>query len=183
MTTLVEHYEVAHARDIAECLSISLPAASWRSPDGVSWTPQSVLCPWQPRTSDHWAWLRLHAWVLCGDVEVRHIELPSPLLIHDRSEAAWRYVRSLGGVVEDGPGGPGVTFGRVDLVLCGNDDGDPMLVEFGTCSPLKFVLNLGTSIDTDWMIVPFHCPFAFVFRATRQLFTLPVVLRYEDVHK
>lgn len=163
----IEAFELAHKDELLVASRQTLPRASWRTPDGTLWAPQAVLRGWTSRLSDSWAWLRLHAWIAAGDVSVTHIDLPCALRMHSSADPAWRFVAMLGD--EPAERLPLATFGAADLAIP-YDDGKPaMLVELGTCAPVKFVLNLGTTERVPHMIVPYGIPYGFVFVADRLL--------------
>lgn len=162
--TLLDQFEQTHAGTFARFATFLLPSSSWRTPDGRNWVPQDVLRAWgSARVSDRWAFVMLHTWIVQKRVTVEHAELPAPLRWHDETDPAWAAI-----VREYGPGvtEPFATFGRADLACEGKDGTEPLLmVEFGTCAPAKFVLNLGLSTpSTHWMIVSYGAPYAFVFR-------------------
>ena len=147
----------------------TFPGPAWKTPDGHAWTPQEVLVAWGgPRVSDAWACTMLASWVQSGKVTVFHVELPEPLSCHDPNEPAWRFVTELG---SDSEREVTVMWGRADLAVEFPDEKGPLFVEFGTCPPGKFVLNLGTT-GNDQMIVPYGCPYGFIFRPKREFMPL-----------
>jgi hypothetical protein len=179
--SLIETFEHSHLREFAEYESVALPEKTWRTPDHRWWTPQSVLKGWGSRISDHWAWITLHCWIVEKRVMVMHVELPGPLGCHMPDDPTWAFV--------DRRYGPGETeplahpIGRADLACYDDRDKILLMIEFGTCAPAKFILNLGHSCcpvgnshplylveGTHWMIVPYGCAYAFVFIAAEQLF-------------
>lgn len=156
---LIEAFERGHINAFAEVAKTVLPKVSWCTPDKTRWTPQKILHAWGPgRMSDHWAYLILHRWVASNKVEVAHVDLPSPLRFHNPTDEAWRYIEKTYGGGEDSRE-PEALIGRADLACAGTPT---LMVEFGTCAPVKFVLNLGLS-DAHWMLVPYECKYAFVF--------------------
>jgi hypothetical protein len=150
--------------DVLACTTWPEPA--WTTPDGKHWAPQDVLVAWGgAHVSDRWACSMLARWVRAKRVLVRHLELPQPLTIHSPEDPTWKYVASIGDntVLE-----PDIPFGRADLGIYWNDDDGPnLLVEFGTCLPGKFLFNVGSCYVSDWAIVPYHCPYGFVFSVQR----------------
>lgn len=157
----------------------SFPTAAWKTPDGRSWTPQEVLVAWSGRRiSDLWACSLLASWIRTGRVEVFHITLPEPLKAHDPKEPAWSFIEALG---HDAEREVNVLFGRADLAInFSNDDKGTLFVEFGTCPPGKFVLNLG-QMANDLMIVPYNCPYAFIFRPKREFVPLMPMPEIEEL--
>jgi hypothetical protein len=155
---LIDTYEEKHMATIARALTSPQPKQSWRTPDGRWWTPRSVLQGYHPRISDAWAWLLIHYWVVSEELKVLHFDLPSPLYRHSTDEPAWTAIEA-----EFGPGElePEAVVGRADAIYEG-----PLFVEFGSCPPIKFALNLMLSDETHWMIVPYSCKYAFVFVPT-----------------
>jgi len=168
--SLMEDFERSHLRTFAEYEDIPLPKRTWRTPDGQWWTPQSILEGWQRRISDHWAWLTLHCWIVQDDVDVTHVELPAPLRRHEPIDPAWTYVDQLYGPgIREADAHP---LGRADLLFPGEGGEPSLMVEFGTCAPAKFTINLGSSSTyTHWMSVPYGCEYGFVFTARRALLT------------
>jgi len=170
---LIDTFEHARLREFAEYESITLPKKTWQTPDHCWWTPQSVLKGWGSRISDHWAWITLHCWIVEKRVTVMHVELPSPLRRHTPDDPAWAFI--------DWQYGPGEVeplaypIGLADLACQNNRDEPLLMIEFGTCAPVKFILNLGHAFcdiqSTHWMIVPYGCAYAFVFIPEAQLFT------------
>jgi hypothetical protein len=169
--TLIDDFERAHLREFAECGNLALPKKTWRTPDGRWWTPQAVLKGWRPRLSDQWACLALHYWVVKGQVSTQHVELPNPLGWHAPDDPAWAYIEQRYGSIDP----LAYPFGRADLACPHESDEAALMVEFGSCAPVKFVLNLGHSFapiaNTHWMIVPYGCNYAFAFVPKSQLFT------------
>lgn len=166
--SLIEAFERSHLLQFARYEQIPLPKRTWRTPGGRWWTPQEALNGWQSRISDHWSWVTLHYWIVKDEVDVSHVELPTGLQRHSPEDPAWAFI--------DRTFGPGVRepwthpLGRADLFCPSpNPDRSGLTVEFGTCTPAKFVINLGWTSERPWMIVPYDEPFAFVFEAKRQL--------------
>jgi hypothetical protein len=159
MTRSLDDFEARSARHIAAFIEMPMPLATWQTPDGKIWTPQQVLQGWSRRSSDHWAWRTLHAWIMKDAVTIRHVELPRAY--QKPGDEAWQFVGSLGnGTFEREPHG---AMGRGDMLVNYDDDGLGLFVEFGTCAPAKFVFNLGTT-GNDWMLVPGgKCGYGFVF--------------------
>ena len=159
MTRVLDDFEERSARYIATFIEMPMPLATWKTPDGQIWTPQQVLQGWSRRSSDHWAWRMLHAWIMKGAVTVRHVELP--VEYQRPGDEAWQFISKLGdGTFEREP--HGVT-GRGDMLVHYDACDQGLFVEFGTCTPAKFVLNLGVT-GNDWMIVPGgKCGYGFVF--------------------
>ena len=144
--------------DVLACTS--WPDFAWTTPDGKRWAPQDVLQGWGGgHISDRWACSTLARWVREKRVVVEHIELPEPLTRHNPEDPAWKVVSALGdsAILE-----PDSWYGRADLGVCNGGLID-LLVEFGTCFPGKFLLNVGSGFVCDWGIVPYHCPYGFVF--------------------
>jgi hypothetical protein len=154
---LIDTIERTNLQELAAYADVPLPKRTWRTPDRRWWTPQMVLSGWRKRISDHWAWLALHTWVVEGQVVVRHLELPTPLNKHSASDPAWAFIDQHYGPGESTP----LTHpaGQADLACRGGK----IIVEFGTCAPVRFVLNLGCSANVHWMLVPYGCDYAFVF--------------------
>lgn len=140
-----------------------MPLATWKTPDGKIWTPQQVLQGWSRRSSDRWAWQTLHNWVVNDAVIVRHVELP--VEYQRPGDEAWQFISKLGnGDFEREPLG---LMGRADMVVYFDTDDPGLFVEFGTCTPAKFVFNLGATGE-DWMLVPRGpCTYGFVFTPLR----------------
>jgi len=163
-------------RDLIEPAALlPSPRNTWRTPDGKNWAPQDVLIGWEPAPSDHWACLTLHSWIKSDLVEVQHLEVPQPLKRHSPDDPTWAFIASIGNspsTSEDLE--PDAWIGRADLAVS-FDSGPPVLVEFGGCSPAKMVLNIGSGYARDWMIVPYRCEYAFVFRARRE--SMPLIRR------
>jgi hypothetical protein len=168
MASMLDAFERARLREFAEYEAVTLPKKTWRTPNGQWWTPQSVLKGWRPRISDHWAWVTLHAWIVWDKVTVAHVELPEPLVAHRPEDEAWAFIDYVFGPGELEPLAHPV--GRADLYCDGEEGQAPLMVEFGTCAPVKFLLNLGHNYLTHWMLVPYSCPYAFVFVAAESLF-------------
>lgn len=167
MSSTLDIFERARLREFADYEAITLPKQTWQTPDRQWWTPQTVLKGWRPRISDHWAWVTLHAWVVADEVTVMHVELPEPLVNHQPTDEAWSFIDYVFGPGEMEP--LAYPIGRADLFCDGDETQAPLMVEFGTCAPVKFVLNLGHNWCTHWMLVPYGCPYAFVFVATSGL--------------
>lgn len=117
------------------------------------------------------------AWVQLDRVEVFHLTLPEPLTSHDPRDPAWEFVAALG---KDSEREVTVLFGRADLAVNFSDAKGTLFVEFGTCVPGKFVLNLGQMLN-DQMIVPYNCPFAFIFRPKREFMPLMRMPEIEEL--
>jgi hypothetical protein len=159
MTRSLDDFEVRSAQRIAAFIEMPMPLATWQTPDGKIWTPQQVLRGWSGRSSDHWAWRVLHAWIMKDAVAVQHVELP--VGYQQPGDAAWQFVSKLGnGTFEREPHG---AMGRADMLVHYDEDDLGLFVEFGTCTPAKFVFNLGVTVN-DWMLVPGgQCSYGFVF--------------------
>jgi len=158
--------------------AITFPGVTWKTPDGRGWKPQEVFIPWgERRLSDPWACSLLAAWVQADRVEVFHLPLPQPLTCHDPREPAWRFVAALGNSSEREIN---TLFGRADLAIDFPDEKATLFVEFGTCAPGKFVLNLGQMLN-DQMIVPYNCPYAFIFRPRREFMPLMRMSEIEEL--
>lgn len=164
---LIDTFEEANAAELIRAAQLPLPKSTWKTPDGKSWAPQDVLRGWGPkRASDRWAFWKLHIAVTVRKTrEVKHIELATPLRYHNSSDLAWQQIAAL--APHNGPTDPEPDgwLGRADLALDYEDDAAPCLVEFGTCTPAKFTINVDLTRN-DWMIVPYNCPYAFVFIRT-----------------
>jgi hypothetical protein len=165
--TLIDTFERAHRRELASYGQLPFPSQTLVTPDNQTWTPQSVLRGWRGgRISDRWAWAVLHAWVIRDEVTVDHLELPTKLVNHDPKDKAWSFIEGLfGPSIEEPLAHP---IGRADLA-CGKHGESTLMIEFGTCTPAKFVINLGCSPSTHWMLVPYDSLYAFVFCPRRQL--------------
>jgi len=163
MTQSLDDFEEHRAQLIAAFIEMPMPLATWKTPNGKIWTPQQVLQGWAPRFSDHWAWRTLHAWIMKDDVAVRHVELP--VAYQQPDDEAWQFVTKLGnGNFELEPHG---AMGRGDMLVHYDSDELGLFVEFGTCTPAKFVFNLGAT-GNDWMLVPGgRCSYGFVFTPLR----------------
>jgi hypothetical protein len=159
MTRSLDDFEVRSARHIAAFIEMPRPEATWKTPDGKIWTPQQVLQGWSRRSSDHWAWQMLHAWIMRDAVAVHHVDLP--FAYQQPGDKTWQFVSKLGnGTFEHEPHG---AMGRGDMLVHYDDDDLGLFVEFGTCTPAKFVFNLGMT-GNDWMLVPGgQCLYGFVF--------------------
>jgi len=168
---LLENFERAHLKEFADAESIGpLKVPSVKTPDGRPWMLNEIVVGWQPRISDHWALTLLHAWIVYKLVKVCHVELPCELRAsRNVDDPARAFIES-----EFGPGEREpchFLIGRADFCSEGQDDDRPLLVEFGTCAPAKFVINLGMEL-CDHMIVPYNSKYAFVFIPTKQLISL-----------
>jgi hypothetical protein len=150
--------------DVRACTS--WPEYVWLTPDGQHWAPQDILQGWGgAHISDRWACSTLASWVLQKLVSVKHLELPEPLTRHHPDDPAWKAVAALGRSTTLEPDS---WFGRADLGVYWDDDDAPnLLVEFGTCFPGKFLLNVGSCYIADWGIVPYQCKYGFVFSVKR----------------
>ncbi len=180
MPRSLDDFEARNARCIAAFIEMPMPTATWQTPSGKIWTPQQVLQGWTRRSSDHWAWHTLHAWIMKDAVVVHHVELPGTY--QKSGDPAWQFVSRLGnGTFDREPHG---AMGRGDMLVHYDDDGPGLFVEFGTCTPAKFVFNLGVT-GNDWMLVPGgKCSYAFVFTPLKPpLLQGRSVLRYEDMRK
>lgn len=148
--------------DVLAC--VTFPGTTWITPDGRKWAPQDVLIGWQPRLSDRWGCSMLAHWIRSKQVSVSHVDLPQPLAVHRLSDPAWRAVAAMGFGSDESDLEPDAWLGRADLALYFEEPKlVSTLVEFGTCSPGKFVLNIGSCWVCDWMIVPYGCPYGFEF--------------------
>ena len=150
--SLIKSWERGHLQDIADAARTPLPTPHWKTPDGNVWAVPEILQGWGgARPSDRWAWLTLREWLDHGLVVVRYVELPEPLRRHKPEDPAWAFI--------DKQYGPGdlepetICLGRADLHCRPRADGPSIMVEFGTCAPLKFTFNVGTNGPrTHWML-------------------------------
>jgi hypothetical protein len=170
--TDLDHFETANLAALSRAAGEPLPERSWITPEGRAWTPQQVLTGFRCRVSDYWAWHCLHQWVRQKLVEVEHESLPSALMSHSPEDPAWSHIENFLGKGEREPWTHPI--GKADFQS--TDKGRTTTVEFGTCAPAKFVLNLGWSRPRfTWMIVPYGCPYAFTFvnNTATQLISIP----------
>lgn len=153
------------------------PKPCWKTPDGRAWAPQDALRGWRSHATDRWGCSIIAQWIEQKLVEVMHVDLPSPLRYHAPDDPAWRYVAALGVAGEREACN---SWGRSDLVVT-FADGATADVEFGTCSPAKFALNLGNAAN-DQIVVPYGCRYAFAFRPAHELLSrFQVMPEVEDV--
>jgi hypothetical protein len=161
----LDAFEKAQLHEFIKYTTASLPKRTWQTPDRQWWTPQSTVIGYRERVSDHWAWAILHRWIATQNVRVTHVALPQPLCSHQPTDNAWAYINHEFGPGELGP--EAHPIGQADLFCPGDANRRGLMVEFGTCAPAKFVLNLAVG-GTDAMIVPYGCPYAFVFLAPKR---------------
>jgi hypothetical protein len=161
MRSLLEEFEVAHQGQLHGFERSGVLPPSFATPDGREWRLSEIIVGWQPRISDRWAWSTLHVWILAGKVAVRFVPLPCELSSQAPNDPAREFIER-----EFGPGDrrqPHIQIGEADFATT------ELLVEFGTITPAKFAINLGTEC-CDHMVVPFGARYAFVFTPKEKLF-------------